>query len=73
MGGQVLATYNTGIIPPTAQPQWNKYGTYFVTPAGVTDVVVKMINNAPGGNGNDLWTILPSGHVALLYKPALVI
>ena len=52
--GLVLKTYNTGIIPPTAQPQWNKYGTYFVTPEGVTDVVVKMINNAPGGNGNDL-------------------
>ncbi|MDB5134288.1 MAG: type sorting protein [Mucilaginibacter sp.] len=52
--GQVLATYNTDIIPPTAQPQWNKYGVYFVTPAGVTDVIVKMTNNAAGGNGNDL-------------------
>jgi gliding motility-associated-like protein len=52
--GQVLATYNTGIVPPTAQPQWNKYGVYFVTPAGVTDVIVKMTNNAAGGNGNDL-------------------
>jgi len=52
--GQVLKTYNTGDIPFTAQPEWNKYGTYFVTPAGVTDVVVKMTNNAPGGNGNDL-------------------
>jgi gliding motility-associated-like protein len=54
MSGQVLATYNTGTIPSTAGPTWNKYGTYFVTPAGVTDVVVKMTNNAPGGNGNDL-------------------
>jgi gliding motility-associated-like protein len=52
--GQVLATYHTGIIPPTATPEWNKYGVYFTTPAGVTDVVVKMTNNAPGGNGNDL-------------------
>lgn len=52
--GTVLATYNTGTIPPTVDPQWKKYGTYFITPAGVTDVVVKMINNAPGGNGNDL-------------------
>jgi gliding motility-associated-like protein len=52
--GQVLKTYNTGIIDPTAQPTWKKYGTYFVTPPGVTDVVVKMTNNAPGGNGNDL-------------------
>jgi gliding motility-associated-like protein len=52
--GQVLKTYNTGKIPFTAQPEWNKYATNFVTPAGVTDVVVKMTNNAPGGNGNDL-------------------
>lgn len=52
--GQVLKTYNTGDIPFTASPQWNKYGTYFTTPAGVTNVVVKMTNNAPGGNGNDL-------------------
>ena len=54
MDGKVLATHNTGTILPTADPEWNKYGTYFVTPAGVTDVIVKMINNAPGGNGNDL-------------------
>lgn len=52
--GQILKTYNTGVIDPTAQPTWAKYATYFTTPAGVTDVVVKMTNNAPGGNGNDL-------------------
>lgn len=52
--GKLLATYNTGTIPPTDNPQWNKYGIYFVTPADVTDVVVVMTNNAPGGNGNDL-------------------
>jgi len=52
--GQVLKTYNTDTIQPTALPTWKKYGIYFTTPAGVTDVVVKMINNAPGGNGNDL-------------------
>ncbi|HVS93074.1 MAG TPA: gliding motility-associated C-terminal domain-containing protein [Mucilaginibacter sp.] len=52
--GTLLATYNTGVIPPTAGPQWNKYGVYFTTPAGITDVIVTMNNNAPGGNGNDL-------------------
>lgn len=52
--GTVLQTYNTGTILPTDAPQWNKYGTYFSTPQGVTNVVVKMTNNAPGGNGNDL-------------------
>ncbi|MFB9843458.1 gliding motility-associated C-terminal domain-containing protein [Mucilaginibacter ginsenosidivorans] len=52
--GTVLATYNTGTIMPTANPDWTKYGTYFVTPANVTDVIVTMTNNAPGGMGNDL-------------------
>ena len=52
--GQILKTYNTGDIPSTAQPSWTKYATNFFTPPGVTDVVVKMTNNAPGGNGNDL-------------------
>ncbi len=54
VGGAVLATYNTGTIVPTSSPEWKKYGTYFTTPAGVTDVIVKMTNNAPGGIGNDL-------------------
>lgn len=52
--GKVLKTYNTDTIPPTVSPRWVKYGTYFTTPAGVTDVVVRMNNNSPGGNGNDL-------------------
>jgi gliding motility-associated-like protein len=52
--GKPLATYNTGTIPPTNDPEWNKFGVYFTTPADVTDVVVVMTNNAPGGNGNDL-------------------
>lgn len=54
--GTVLATYNTGTIPPTPYsqgPTWVQYGTFFTTPANATDVVVVMTNNAPGGNGND--------------------
>ena len=52
--GTVLKTIKTGEILPTANPTWTKYGTYFKTPPNVTDVVVTMMNNAPGGNGNDL-------------------
>lgn len=52
--GQILKTYDTGDIPPTSSPEWLKKGTFFTTPAGVTDVVVRMVNNAPGGCGNDL-------------------
>jgi gliding motility-associated-like protein len=53
--GQVLKTYNTGDIPVTNSPQWNQYGTFFTTPAGMSQaVVVKMTNNALGGCGNDI-------------------
>jgi gliding motility-associated-like protein len=52
--GVILKTYNTGNIPPTDAPIWKQYGTFFTTPANPIDVVVKMVNNAPGGCGNDL-------------------
>jgi len=52
--GIVLATYDTGTIPPTSGPTWVQKSLYFTTPDTVTSVVVKMTNNAPGGNGNDL-------------------
>ncbi|RYY68178.1 MAG: hypothetical protein EOO13_12995, partial [Chitinophagaceae bacterium] len=52
--GVVLQTYNSGNIPPTAAPIWKQYGFFFTTPAGVSDIVLRMVNNAPGGCGNDL-------------------
>lgn len=52
--GVVLQTYNSGSIPPTAAPTWKQYGFFFTTPAGVNDIVLRMVNNAPGGCGNDL-------------------
>jgi gliding motility-associated-like protein len=52
--GTVLQTYNTGNIVATNTPTWNQYGSFFTTPAGVTDVVLRIVNNAPGGCGNDL-------------------
>ncbi|THU34197.1 T9SS type B sorting domain-containing protein [Niastella caeni] len=52
--GTVLSTYNSGNIPPTASPAWQQVGFYFTTPVGVTDVVLRMVNNAPGGCGNDI-------------------
>ncbi len=54
--GQVLVTDTTGTIPPSSYnqgPVWRQYGAYLTTPANVTDVLVEMTNNAPGGNGND--------------------
>ncbi|AMR31342.1 hypothetical protein A0256_07850 [Mucilaginibacter sp. PAMC 26640] len=52
--GQVLKTYESGDIPPTSSPVWVQKFTYFTTPPGVSEVVIKMVNNAPGGCGNDL-------------------
>jgi gliding motility-associated-like protein len=52
--GQVLATYSTGTIQPTAGPTWVQESLYFTTPNDISSVVVVMTNNAPGGNGNDL-------------------
>ena len=52
--GTVLGTYNTGDIPDLQYLVWTQYGFYFNTPPGINTVVLRMTNNAPGGNGNDL-------------------
>jgi len=50
--GTILQSYNTGDIP--LGNDWKPYAFYFSTPPGVSSVVIRMINNAPGGAGNDL-------------------
>ncbi len=52
--GDTLAKYNTGLIIETSEPQWKQYGFYFTTLASNATIVLKITNNAPGGNGNDL-------------------
>jgi gliding motility-associated-like protein len=52
--GTVLQSYNSNNIPPSDNPTWKQYGFFFTTPSGVTDVVLRMRNNAAGGCGNDL-------------------
>ncbi len=52
--GTILASHQSGDIPETLTPEWKAYYFYFTTPAGVSDVVLRMKNNAPGGTGNDL-------------------
>lgn len=52
--GTVLQSFHTGDIPVTNPLQWNQYAFYFSTPPGVSSVVLRMTNNAPGGYGNDL-------------------
>lgn len=52
--GTVLQTYNSGNIPPSTLAQWRQYGFFFTTPPTVSEVVLRIVNNAPGGCGNDL-------------------
>jgi gliding motility-associated-like protein len=55
--GVVQQTINTGPIPASpfniGSTNWIQYGAFVTTPANATTLVVKMTNNAPGGNGND--------------------
>jgi len=52
--GTILQKFNTGDVPQYNYVHWNQYAFYFSTPPGVSTVVLRMINNAPGGIGNDL-------------------
>jgi gliding motility-associated-like protein len=52
--GTLLQTTTTNNIPPTSSPIWNQYRLVFTTPVGVSNIVLRMKNNATGGCGNDL-------------------
>jgi len=51
--GDVIHTYNTGNIPDGSTPNWVQYATTFTT-TDQTELVLKITNNGPGGNGNDI-------------------
>jgi gliding motility-associated-like protein len=71
--GVKLGEYTTGSISESNSPQWNKYGFFFKTPINVTTVVLKLINDADGGCGNDLAlddiTFRPCGPNITLTEP----
>lgn len=52
--GTILQSYNSGNIPPTASPLWKQYGFFFTSPPAGSNIVLRIVNNAPGGCGNDL-------------------
>lgn len=54
VSGTILGNYSTGNIPESSSPEWKKYALVFTTPVGISSVVLKIVNTAPGGNGNDL-------------------
>jgi hypothetical protein len=63
--GTILGSYTTGNIKVYPFVYWQKFFFYFKTPTGVSDVVLRMRNNAPGGSGNnfaiDSISFIPTG------------
>ncbi|SRX73207.1 gliding motility-associated C-terminal domain-containing protein [Aequorivita antarctica] len=51
--GNLIAETNTGNIPNGPDPNWQEFAIIFNTGTN-TDVQLVLINNAPGGCGNDL-------------------
>ncbi len=51
--GTILKS-SENVVPPTANPDWQKFSLFFTTPANINSVIVELSNEAPGGNGNDL-------------------
>lgn len=52
--GVIIKQFSTGDIPEGSPTDWVKYGTIFTTPLNVGTITLKMTNQNPGGNGNDL-------------------
>ncbi len=52
--GSLLKSYNTNTLSVQTSPAWQQFGFFFTTPANVSNVVLRIFNNAPGGCGNDL-------------------
>jgi len=54
--GTVLNAYNSGPVPQSAVWTWRQYGFFFTLPSGISTVVIRILNNNPGGTalpGND--------------------
>jgi hypothetical protein len=51
--GKIITQFTTGELPRSITPVWKQYRSEFTTPAGVSGLVLTMIDNVPGGCGND--------------------
>ena len=54
VSGTVLASFITPPIPRFTSFTWTQYGFNFSLPAGENAVILRIFNNQPGGQGNDL-------------------
>ena len=53
MEGKVIANIVTGEIPRFEDPRWVQHRALFTTPASASALMLVMIDNSPGGCGND--------------------
>ncbi|HEU4903115.1 MAG TPA: hypothetical protein VFT06_09990 [Flavisolibacter sp.] len=53
LSGRTVAQFLTGELPREAEPRWIQHRAQFAMPRAETELVLSMINNAPGGCGND--------------------
>lgn len=51
--GKTVAKFSTGLVARTQVPHWTQHRAVFTTPASETSLTLVMINNNPGGCGND--------------------
>jgi len=51
--GKIVVNINTGDVPRVEQPWWTQYRADFTTPASTSTLKLVMIDNMPGGCGND--------------------
>jgi hypothetical protein len=51
--GKVIAQFNTGDLVRLPAPHWTQHRAVFTTPPATTALRLTMIDNAPGGCGND--------------------
>lgn len=52
--GVLLKEVSSGDMSAGTSINWQQYGTFFATPAGTGEVVLRIRNNSKGGCGNDL-------------------
>lgn len=51
--GKIVAQFGTGDVVRHEEPHWTRYKAIFTTPPSETSLTIIMINNKPGGCGND--------------------
>ena len=51
--GAIVASIVTGDVPRFKDPLWVRHFAYFTTPASASSLMLVMIDNVPGGCGND--------------------